>query len=109
MAEERGYAIHEVSDGVEAVEAALRLLPAAVVLDRVLPRLRAEEVAERLRANPVTQRVPAVRAGRRGGPRASAPAVRRLHTQAFVQECVSERDGHPGRAPNPLTSPGSGA
>ena len=58
MAEELGYAVHEVSDGVEAVEAALRLLPAAIVLDRVLPRLRAEEVADRLRANPVTQHVP---------------------------------------------------
>jgi CheY-like chemotaxis protein len=50
--------VQEALDGVEAVEATLRLLPAAVVLDRVLPRLRAEEVADRLRANPVTQRVP---------------------------------------------------
>jgi CheY-like chemotaxis protein/anti-sigma regulatory factor (Ser/Thr protein kinase) len=58
LADERGYAVQEAMDGVEAVEATLRLLPAAVVLDRVLPRLRAEEVADRLRANPVTQRVP---------------------------------------------------
>jgi CheY-like chemotaxis protein len=58
MADERGYAVQEVLDGVEAVEAALRLIPAAVVLDRVLPRLRAEEVADRLRANPVTRKVP---------------------------------------------------
>ena len=34
------------------------VLPAAIVLDRVLPKLRAEEVADRLRANPVTQHVP---------------------------------------------------
>ena len=40
------------------MEAALRLLPAAVVLDRVLPRLRAEEVAERLRENQTTVSVP---------------------------------------------------
>jgi CheY-like chemotaxis protein len=58
LADERGYAVQEAFDGVEAVEATLRLLPAAVVLDRVLPKLRAEEVADRLRANPVTQRVP---------------------------------------------------
>src|SRR6185436_2221798 len=58
LADERGYAVQEALDGVEAVEAAVRLLPAAIVLDRVLPRLRAEEVADRLRANPVTQRVP---------------------------------------------------
>ena len=57
LADEQGYAVHEVMDGVEAVESALRLVPAAVVLDRVLPRLRAEEVADRLRANPATQRV----------------------------------------------------
>jgi CheY-like chemotaxis protein len=58
LADERGYAVQEASDGVEAVEAVLRLMPAAVILDRVLPKLRAEEVAERIRANPVTQRVP---------------------------------------------------
>jgi CheY-like chemotaxis protein len=58
LADERGYAVQEAFDGVEAVETALRLVPAAVVIDRVLPRLRAEEVADRLRANPATQRVP---------------------------------------------------
>ena len=58
VAEELGYAIHEVADGVEAVEAALRLLPAAVVLDRILPQLGAREVAERLRENTATEAVP---------------------------------------------------
>jgi signal transduction histidine kinase/DNA-binding response OmpR family regulator len=58
LADEKGYAVQEAMDGVEAVETALRLVPAAIVLDRVLPRLRADEVADRLRANPVTQRVP---------------------------------------------------
>ena len=51
-AEALGFAVHEVADGVEAVEAAVRLRPAAVVLDRILPRLRADEVAERLRETP---------------------------------------------------------
>ena len=60
LADERGYAVQEAFDGVEAVEAAMRLLPAVIVLDRVLPRLRAEEVVDRLRSNPVTQRVPIV-------------------------------------------------
>jgi CheY-like chemotaxis protein len=58
LADERGFAVQEASDGVETVEAVLRLMPVAVVLDRILPKLRAEEVAERVRANPVTQRVP---------------------------------------------------
>ena len=58
VAESRGYATHEVSDGVEAVEAAMRLVPAAVVLDRILPRLGAGEVAERLKENAATESVP---------------------------------------------------
>jgi CheY-like chemotaxis protein len=73
LADERGYAVHETVDGVEAVEAAVRLVPAVVVLDRVLPRLRAEEVADRLRANPATQAIPLVVLAGRGdlGDRAS--------------------------------------
>ena len=47
-AEDLGFAVMEVADGVEAVESANRLRPAAIVVDRVLPRLRAVEVAERL-------------------------------------------------------------
>ncbi len=58
VAEELGFGIHEVTDGVEAVEAATRLMPAAIVLDRVLPRLRAEEVAERLRDHQATLALP---------------------------------------------------
>jgi signal transduction histidine kinase/DNA-binding response OmpR family regulator len=58
VAESHGYATHEVSDGVEAVEAAMRLVPAAVVLDRILPRLGAGEVAERLKENAATEGVP---------------------------------------------------
>lgn len=55
VAEEMGFSAHEVADGVEAVEAALRLAPVAVVLDRVLPKLSAGQVAERLRENAVTE------------------------------------------------------
>jgi signal transduction histidine kinase len=57
-AEGLGFAVHEAVDGLEAVEAATRLRPAAVVLDRILPRLRADEVAERLRAAAATSAVP---------------------------------------------------
>jgi signal transduction histidine kinase/DNA-binding response OmpR family regulator len=58
VVEDLGYAVHEAGDGVEAVEAAIRLRPTAVVLDRVLPRLNAEEVAERLQHSGTTQGVP---------------------------------------------------
>jgi signal transduction histidine kinase/DNA-binding response OmpR family regulator len=59
-AEELGFAVQEAADGVEAVEAAVRLRPAAVVLDRILPRLRADEVAERLAAQRATAGVPMI-------------------------------------------------
>jgi len=36
----------------------MRLVPAAVVLDRILPRLGAGEVAERLKENAATESVP---------------------------------------------------
>ena len=57
VAEDKGYEVHDVTDGVEAVEAALRLVPVAAILDRVLPRLGAEQVAERLRENAATESV----------------------------------------------------
>ncbi len=58
VAEELGYAIHEVADGVEALEAAVRLVPTVAVLDRILPRLTAEEVAERLGDQEATAGLP---------------------------------------------------
>jgi signal transduction histidine kinase/CheY-like chemotaxis protein len=57
VAARHGFSTHEVGDGVEAVEAALRLMPAAVVLDRVLPKLSAPQVAERLRSHAATEAV----------------------------------------------------
>lgn len=57
VADEMGFATHEVSDGVEAIEVALRLVPAAVVLDKVLPKVAAEDVAIRLRESPATENV----------------------------------------------------
>jgi signal transduction histidine kinase/DNA-binding response OmpR family regulator len=58
VAEEMGFGVHEAADGVEAVETALRLAPNGVILDRVLPRMGAVEVAERLRETPATARIP---------------------------------------------------
>jgi signal transduction histidine kinase len=60
IAEDLGFSVAEAADGVEAVETAARLTPAAVVLDRILPRLGAEEVAERLQALESTRKVPLI-------------------------------------------------
>jgi signal transduction histidine kinase len=58
VAETLGYRTHEVADGVEALEAALRLRPSAVIMDRVLPRLPADQLAVRLKAHVRTSAVP---------------------------------------------------
>lgn len=58
VAEALGYGTHEVADGVEALEAALRLRPSVVIMDRVLPRLGADELAVRLKAHATTSDVP---------------------------------------------------
>jgi signal transduction histidine kinase/DNA-binding response OmpR family regulator len=78
VAEDRGFAVHEAADGVEAVESVARLRPAVVVLDRILPRLGPGEVAERLRAETGTRSVPLVllATGEDLGPRASLFAER---------------------------------
>ena len=78
-AELAGFAVHEVQDGVEAVEAAARLRPAALVLERILPRLRADEVAERLQAQQ--------RHARRADPAARGGGGRRLQAGLF-RECL---------------------
>lgn len=53
-AEAVGFSVQEAADGVEALELALRLQPRALVLDSVLPHLRAEDLAERLESQPST-------------------------------------------------------
>jgi signal transduction histidine kinase/DNA-binding response OmpR family regulator len=58
VARQAGFEVHEAADGVEAVEVAVRLRPAAILLDRVLPRLGAAEVAERLEERPATASIP---------------------------------------------------
>jgi len=55
---ELGFAVEEVRDGVAVVESAVRLRPAAIIVDRILPRLKAEEVAERLREFAATAQIP---------------------------------------------------
>lgn len=47
-----GHEVHVASDGLSGVDAALRLLPDAVVLDLGLPGIDGYEVARRLRSDP---------------------------------------------------------
>jgi CheY-like chemotaxis protein len=60
VAEVLGFSTHEATDGLEALEAVIRLVPSVVVVDRVLPHLRGEEIAERLAARESTRSIPLV-------------------------------------------------
>jgi len=53
-----GYAVHIVSDGAQAVKACIRLSPAAVVLDLMLPGVPGREICRQLKA--VSQDLPIV-------------------------------------------------
>jgi hypothetical protein len=73
---ERETAVVSVSDhgiGIAAEDLGRLFRPVSRLLDRILPRLRAEEVAERLRAQAATRGVPLVllASGEDVGPRAS--------------------------------------
>jgi signal transduction histidine kinase/CheY-like chemotaxis protein len=60
VAEAMGFSTHEVTDGLEALEAVVRLVPSVVVVDRVLPHLRGDEIAERLSGRETTRGIPIV-------------------------------------------------
>ncbi len=49
-----GYAVHEAADGAAALEAALRLEPALIVLDVMMPEMDGTEVCRRLRRSAPT-------------------------------------------------------
>jgi signal transduction histidine kinase/DNA-binding response OmpR family regulator len=60
IAEALGFGTHEAMDGLDALEAAIRLVPSAIVLDRILPHLGALEIADRLAAYEATRVLPLV-------------------------------------------------
>ena len=58
--ENAGYAVAIARDGVEGLELARRLDPAAVILDILLPRLNGWEVLAELKSDPATSAIPVV-------------------------------------------------
>jgi CheY-like chemotaxis protein len=60
VAEAMGFSTHEVTDGLDALEAVVRLVPSVVVVDRVLPHLRGDEIAERLSGRESTRGIPII-------------------------------------------------
>jgi signal transduction histidine kinase/CheY-like chemotaxis protein len=85
LAESLGFRVQDFSDGLDVVEAAVRQVPAAVVLDRVLLRLGGAQVAERLREHRPTASVPlfALASAADIGPLSS-------HFSAFIDKPLDE-------------------
>jgi signal transduction histidine kinase len=108
VAEELGFAVHEVGDGVEAVEEAARLLPLALVLDRVLPRMRAEEVAERLKSSDATAGIPLILLAAEPDTRSRPGLFDAFVAKPLDPKVLTEALEPVLRAAGPLTSPQSG-
>ncbi len=53
-----GYQVISAGDGEEAVAQATAKLPDLVILDMLLPKLSGPAVLQKLKANPVTARIP---------------------------------------------------
>jgi signal transduction histidine kinase/CheY-like chemotaxis protein len=58
--EDAGYAVSIARDGVEGLELAGRLHPAAVILDILLPRLNGWDLLAQLKSDPATSEIPVV-------------------------------------------------
>jgi len=55
-----GFAVIEASDGLAGLKLAREKLPAAIVLDLMIPEMRGEDVCRQLRAREVTARIPVI-------------------------------------------------
>ena len=53
-----GYQVTTASDGVEALAAIESYQPDLVITDVMMPRMNGYELAQRIRANPVTKFIP---------------------------------------------------
>lgn len=65
--ESDGYDVLEAEDGERALQMARSEAPAAVVLDKVMPKLDGFEVIRRLRAEEATRKLPIVMLTERAG------------------------------------------
>ncbi len=55
-----GYVVLEASDGVSGLKAAREKLPAAIVLDLMIPEMKGEDVCRQLRARKTTEKIPII-------------------------------------------------
>ena len=55
-----GYRVAEATDGVEAIEKSLELMPDIILMDLALPKMDGWEATRRLKADERTQHIPIV-------------------------------------------------
>ena len=55
-----GYVVLEASDGVSGLKAAREKLPAAIVLDLMIPEMNGEDVCRQLREHELTAKIPVI-------------------------------------------------
>ena len=53
-----GYRVAEATNGIEAIEKTVELMPDIILMDLALPRMDGWEATRRLKANPQTRRIP---------------------------------------------------
>jgi twitching motility two-component system response regulator PilH len=56
-----GMTVNIATDGEQAVDMALLILPDIVILDVVMPKMNGYEVCRKLKSDPKTQNVPVIR------------------------------------------------
>jgi DNA-binding response OmpR family regulator len=71
-----GWRVEHLSDGLDAVAMAVRIAPALVILDHMLPGLSGLEVLAALRAHPATEDTPVLMLTARGQARDREAAAR---------------------------------
>jgi DNA-binding response OmpR family regulator len=55
-----GFAVIEASDGITGLKAAREKLPAAIVLDLMIPEMKGEDVCRQLRSRRSTEKIPVI-------------------------------------------------
>jgi two-component system cell cycle response regulator DivK len=55
-----GYTVHVAADGFEAIDVAVRVRPAIILMDLMMPRMDGWEATRRLKADPWTRTIPII-------------------------------------------------
>ena len=104
-----GYRVAEATNGIEAIEKTVELMPDIILMDLALPRMDGWEATRRLKEDERTRHIPIVAltghalAGHAEG---RAPGrLRLVRDQAVPARCAGRRDPADAGAPRAETGP----